>query len=354
MAGFLEENALYILIALAVAVAAFIAVFSAARRREQARQLASMNRALEVSARRLADMSQAMEARQERLRDTLENRMDELRRSNEARFENLRSEMSGRLDARLGESFRTVNAQLERVDKGLGEMRTLAAGVNDLSRIMTNARARGAWGEVQLRALISDALAPGQYLENAPVVPGNTERVEFAVIMPDSTGQKVLMAVDSKFPIETYLRLTDDASGGAAFERKLLEEAKRISTKYIKPPHTVDYAIMFLPAESLYAEAARRRGLVERIQNDYRVLVAGPATFAALLTSLRMGFSSIAIEKKSAEVMKALRGVQEEFDRYTEAVAKAGQRARQLEEELGAVEVRARAMARRLRNIEND
>lgn len=354
MAEFISDYALYIIGALAVlAVLICYAVVSGKRRREQEKMTASLNRALEISARRIMDMSQAMEARQDRLRDSLESRMDEMRRADDERYERMRSEMSGRLDARLGESFRTVNEQLERVDKGLGEMRSLAAGVSNLSRIMTNSRARGAWGEVQLRALITDMLAPGQFLENTPVVPGNSERVEFAVVMPDAAGAGTLLAVDSKFPIESYLRLEDDPSG-AGFERKLLEEAKRIATKYVKPPHTADCAVMFLPAESLYAEAARRRGLIERIQNEFRVLVSGPSTFAALLTSLRIGFGSVTVEKKSAEVMAALRGVREEFEKYSDTVARAGQRARQLEDELSAVEVRARAVARRLRDIETE
>lgn len=338
------------LLLIAAVVLAVIAAVANRRRRNMDRQLASMSRALENSARRVSEMSAAMEARQERLRETLDGRMDELRESNERRFEQLRHEVSGRLDVRLGESFRTVNEQLARVDKGLGEMRGLASGVSDLTKIMTNARARGFWGEVQLRALMEEMLSPGQYHENVAVAPGSTERVEFAIVMPDSSGTQTLMAVDSKFPIEAYLRLTDEQSG-AAFERRVLDEAKRISTKYVKPPHTVDYAVMFLPAESLYAEVARRRGLVERIQNEYRVLVSGPCTFSALLTSLRLGFRSVTIEKRGAEVMALLQGVQEEFAKYADTVSRAGQRARQLEDELNSVEVRARAVVRRLRDI---
>lgn len=339
----------------AVAVIAAMIAFaaSARRRRELDRQLAAINRALDMSVRRSAELSEGMEARQERLRSTLDLRMDEMRAADDVRFEQLRKEVSGRLDMRIGESFRAVNEQLARVDKGLGEMRGLAAGVSDLTKIMTNSRARGAWGEVQLRALIEDALSPGQYLENVPVAADASERVEFAVVMPDSSGEQVLMAVDSKFPVETYLRLEEDA-GGAAFERRVLDEAKRISTKYVKPPHTVDYAVMFLPAESLYAEAARRRGLVERVQNEYRVLISGPCTFAALLTSLRLGFRSAAIERRGAEVTALLRGVKDEFEKYADAIAKAGLRARQLEDELNSVEVRARAVSRKLRDVADE
>lgn len=353
MAEFLNEYGFYIFIALIAVLTAIVIVSSARRRRELDRQLAAMNRALEMSNRRAAELAQAMEMRQERLRGTLDERMEELRASNDMRFEQLRHEVSGRLDARLGDSFRTVNEQLARVDKGLGEMRSLAGGVNDLTRIMTNSRARGAWGETQLRALLEDMLAPGQYLENTPVEPGGAERVEFAIVMPDSRGETTLMAVDSKFPVETYLRLAENGTD-MAFERRVLDEAKRISTKYIKPPHTVDYAVMFLPAESLYAEVARRRGLVERIQNEFNVLVSGPCTFAALLTSLRLGFRSVTIERRGAEVMALLRSVQDEFVKYADTVARAGQRARQMEDELNSVEVRARAVVRKMRDISED
>lgn len=350
MAEFLGTYGFYIFLALVIALMAAIAAVSGRRRRELDRQLISMNRALEMSNRRVAELAQAMETRQDRLRGTLDERMEELRASNDMRFEQLRSEVSGRLDARLGDSFRTVNEQLARVDKGLGEMRGLAGSVGDLTKIMTNARARGAWGETQLRALLEDMLAPGQYLENAAVEPGSTERVEFAVVMPDSAGETALMAVDSKFPVESYLRLSE-AGSDAVFERRVLDEAKRISSKYVKPPHTVDFAVMFLPAESLYAEVARRRGLVERIQREFRVLISGPCTFAALLTSLRLGFRSVTIERRGAEVMALLRGVQDEFVKYADTVARAGQRARQLEDELNSVEVRARAVVRKMRDI---
>ena len=266
-------------------------------------------------------------------------------------FDQLRLDMTTRLDRRFSDSFRTVNEQLTRVDRGLGEMRALAADVGDLKRIMTNPRARGAWGEVQLRAILEDTLAPGQYLENVPVEAGASERVEFAIIMPEATGERVLLAVDSKFPVDSYLRLDDEE--GAAFEKRVLDEAKRIASKYIRPPHTTDYAVMFLPAESVYAEVARRRGLIQRVQNQQRVLVAGPATFAALLTSLRMGYRGLAIERRGAEVTALLQGVREQFGKYTQTVSHARQRARQLESELDALEVRARAVERSLRDMED-
>ena len=347
MAQFLEQYGGYLLAGV-FALALLWAL--AAGRRKTERQWTHLNRSLEQSSRRMAEMSQAMEGRQERLRDTLDQRMDSLQQNTNLQMEQLRREMSGGLDRRLGDSFRTVNEQLARVDKGLGEMQGLARSVGDMTKIMTNARARGAWGEVQLRGLMEEILSPGEYLENTPVVPGSTERVEFAVVMPGD--EKTLLAIDSKFPVESYLRM--DNAGGGDFEKRVLEEAKRISSKYVKPPYTTDYAVMFLPAESLYAEVARRRGLVERVQNECRVLISGPCTFAALLTSVKLGMRSVRIEKRGAEVLALLQGVQEEFSKYAETVAKAGQRARQLEDELNSVEVRARAVARRLRDISTD
>ena len=336
---------------LALAVVAAALIYSAWRRKKMERQLARMGRALEASMRRVGELASGMEQRQESLRGAVNERLDSLRDSNEQRFDQLRLDMSTRLDRRLGDSFRTVNEQLARVDRGLGEMRAMASDVGDLKKIMTNPRARGAWGEVQLRAILEDGLAPGQYLENVAVEKGATERVEFAIVMPEATGEQVLLAVDSKFPVESYRRMEDS---GAEFEKRVLEEAKRISTKYIRPPHTVDYAVMFLPAESVYAEAAQRRGLIERIQNEYRVLVSGPATFAALLTSLRQGYRGLAIERHGAEVMALLHGVQEEFGKYSDTVERARQRARQLENELDALGVRARAVQRSLRGLEEE
>lgn len=336
-------------IAAAAVICAAALIYSAVRRRRLERQLSRMSRAQDMSMRQISELSHSMEQRQENLRNSVNDRLDAMRDANDQRFDQLRLDMSTRLDRRLGDSFRTVNEQLARVDKGLGEMRSLAGDVGDLKKILTNPRARGAWGEVQLRGIIEDVLAPGQYLENTPVEKGATERVEFAIIMPEASGEQVLLAVDSKFPVESYLRL--DEKDGAAFEKRVLEEAKRISSKYIRPPHTMDYAVMFLPAESVYAEVARRRGLVERVQNEYRVLISGPATFVALLTSLRLGYRGLAIERHGAEVMALLHGVQDEFSKYAETVSRARQRARQLETDLDALEVRARAVERSLKDV---
>ena len=264
------------------------------------------------------------------------------------------------LENRLGESFKAVNEQLLRVYKGLGEMQSLAQGVGDLKKVLTNVKTRGVWGEVRLRALLEDCLSPGQYLENAQVTPGSMERVEFAIRLPAADGEGALLPVDSKFPQEDYLRLVEAAQAGDAegvraaqkqLENAVREQARRISDKYIKPPATTDYAVLFLPVESLYAEVARVDGLLEGLQNKYRVLVSGPSTFAALLTSLQMGFRTVALQKRSGEVLKLLAAVKEEFQKYGEAVQKARTRLEQASGDLDAIDTRARALNRKLRDV---
>ena len=242
------------------------------------------------------------------------------------------------LENRLGESFKAVNEQLSRVYKGLGEMQSLAQGVGDLKKVLTNVKTRGVWGEVRLRSLLEDCLSPGQYLENAQVTSGSMERVEFAIRLPAADGEGALLPVDSKFPQEDYLRLVEAAQAGDAegvraaqkqLENAVREQARRISDKYIKPP--ADHGLRrALPPRG---EPLRRGGARGRpaggLQNKYRVLVSGPSTFAALLTSLQMGFRTVALQKRSGEVLKLLAAVKEEFQKYGEAVQKARTRLEQ-------------------------
>lgn len=341
---------LWIALAASVVAAAAICIIvlrADRRRRETQRRLSRMERTAELALKRIGEVGESVAGRQERLRDTLEERMDALDLKNGEAAEALRRELGSRLEERL----RTVNEQLARVDRGLGEMKSLSEGMDRLTKTMLNPRDRGAWGETQLKALLDQLLAPDQYLENTPVAPGASERVEFALILPDSDGKRILMPVDSKFPVESYLRLREDGSTDPAFERRVLEEAKRIGSKYRRPPYTTDYCLMFLPSEGLYAEVAKRRGLTERILNEYRVLISGPSTFAALLTSLQAGYRSVRVEQKSAEVIDLLRSAREEFGRYAESVEKAEQRARQLEDALNEIGVRARAVERSLRDL---
>ena len=313
---------------------------------------------------RLNAVSALNENRLEQMRRTLDERLDALARLNDQKLEQMRKTVSEKLEStlenRLGQSFRLVNEQLARVHKGLGEMQTLAQGVGDLKKVLTNVKTRGVWGEVRLRALLEDALSPGQYLENAQVRPGTQERVEFAIRLPAADGEGALLPVDSKFPQEDYLRLVDAAQSGDAnavraarkqLENAVREQARRIREKYVAPPATTDYAVLFLPVESLYAEVARADGLLESLQNTCRVLVAGPSTFAALLTSLQMGFRTVALQKRSGEVLELLSAVQEEFQKYGEAVRKARTRLEQATGDLDFIDTRARALGRKLRDV---
>lgn len=313
---------------------------------------------------RLNAVSALNENRLEQMRRTLDERLDAIARLNDQKLEQMRKTVSEKLEStlenRLGQSFRLVNEQLARVHKGLGEMQTLAQGVGDLKKVLTNVKTRGVWGEVRLRALLEDSLSPGQYLENAQVRPGTQERVEFAIRLPAADGEGALLPVDSKFPQEDYLRLVDAAQSGDAegvraarkqLENAVREQARRIREKYVAPPVTTDYAVLFLPVESLYAEVARADGLLESLQNTCRVLVAGPSTFAALLTSLQMGFRTVALQKRSGEVLELLSAVQEEFQKYGDAVRKARTRLEQATGDLDFIDTRARALSRKLRDV---
>ncbi len=294
--------------------------------------------------------------------DTLESRLNALRASNESQLGEVRAIVTEKLDARLNESFKLVNRQLADVHAGLGQMRELAGEFADLRRVLGGVKTRGVWGEMQLRSLLKEILAPGQYIENAAIPAGSQTRVEFAVRMPALDGE-ALLPIDSKFPQEDFLRLTEASAAGdparieacaAKLERSLADQAKMISEKYIRPPQTGDFAVMFLPVESLYAEAVRRPGLCERLQSQYRVLVAGPNTLAALLTSLRMGFRSVTLEQRSGEVLKLLAAVRTEFAKYEESVANVRKRLQQTSEAIDAMDVRARKLSRSLRDISEE
>ena len=265
------------------------------------------------------------------------------------------------LDRRLNESFAQVSQRLEQVYRGLGEMQSLAVGVGDLKRVLTNVKTRGIWGEMQLGSLMSAMLAPGQYEENVAVVPGSAERVEFAVRLPGRADEPLYLPIDSKFPQEDYLRLQEasQAADAAAVEEarkglsaQLRQEAKRISGKYIKPPHTTDFAVMFLPVEGLYAEAVQQPDLMESIQRDYRVVVAGPSTFSALLNALQMGFRTLSIEKRSSEVWRLLGAVKADFGRFGDVLEKTRQRLQQASESIDSAFVRTRSIQKKLGEVE--
>lgn len=270
------------------------------------------------------------------VRKLVDDRLSAIQQDNADKLEKIRAavdeRLEGTLERRLGESFKLVSERLEQVHKGLGEMQSLSAGVTDLKRVMSNVKARGVWGEWQLAALLQEMLAPGQYVANAQVKPSSAERVEFAVRLPgaDDDGP-VLLPIDSKFPQEDYQRLVaamdaGDAeavrAAGAELEMALKRSAKEIRDKYIAPPRTTEFAIMFLPTESLFAEALRRPGLVESLQRDLRVAVAGPTTLAAYLNSLQMGFRTLAVQKRSGEVWSALGDIRKRFDAFGELLVK--------------------------------
>jgi DNA recombination protein RmuC len=302
------------------------------------------------------------------LQETVDGRLQELRSSNERKLDQMREvvdeKLQSTLEKRLGESFKLVGDRLEAVQQGLGEMRNLASGVGDLKKVLTNVKARGTWGEVQLGALLDQILSPDQFDRNVKPRPDSGEMVEFAIRLPgpnDDPKQCVWLPIDSKFPQEDYLRLVEASDKGdvaavqqaqSALIRSIQDSAKDVSAKYLNPPFTTDFAILFLPTEGLYAEALRHPGLVERLQREHRIVVAGPTTLAAVLNSLRIGFRTLAIEQRSSEVWKVLGAVKTEFTKFGEVLAKVK---RQLDTAGRTIEetgVRTRAMERRLRSVE--
>lgn len=312
----------------------------------QAREINNLSRSLSDSMRQVAELSGALDARMEALTRTNDEKLSEMRRM-----------VGEKLEGRLSESFRVVNSQLADVHRGIGEMRDLAQNVTDLKKVLGNVKTRGVWGEMQLRGILSEMFAPEQYIENAAIPEGSAARVEFALKIPGAGDSAALLPIDSKFPQEDYLRLMDAEAAGdqderarcaRQLERALMEQAKIISEKYIRPPQTVDFAVMFLPVEGLYAEAARSAGLIERIQMKYRVLIAGPATLCALLTSLQMGLRSSELEKRSGEILQLFEELRADFARFQEGIVRARQRLNQAESELDALETRARKISKKL------
>lgn len=328
--------------------------------------LLSLSRSMGSASTTLTGVSDSMEQRQERMRREMEEKLDALKTSTDSRLtamaDKLGGDMQQAIETRLGESFRAVSGELEKVYKGLGEMQALAQNVGDLKRVMTGVKTRGVWGEVRLKALLEDGLPPGSYIENACVREGSLERVEFAVKMPGKgDGQCVLLPIDSKFPVEDQQRLLSAREKGDAEEEKkcrkalesaIIEQAKRISSKYILPPLTTDFAIMFLPTESLYAEILMIDGLTEKLQSTYKVLPVGPTNLAALLSCLQMGFRSIAVEKRSGEILSMLGGVRREFDSFGEVIDKARTHLEQAAGDLDNVGTRTRAVSKKLSDME--
>jgi DNA recombination protein RmuC len=336
-----------------------------ARSAEQ--QANSLKRFADVLGEQLRALSDATERRVIEMRTAVEQKLQAIQNDNEKKLEQMRQTVDEKLHAtleqRLGESFKQVAERLEQVQLGLGEMRTLAQGVGDLKRVLTNVKSRGVFGEVQLAALLEQVFTPDQYAINVATVPGSNERVEFAVRLPGRSddGAPVWLPMDAKFPREDYERLLDaqdradkeaaDAAG-RALEIRIRDEARTIAAKYLAPPHTTDFAILFVPTEGLYAELLRRPGLMEALQREHRVSLAGPTTLLAMLNSLQMGFRTLALEKRSSEVWKVLGAVKTEFSRFGEVLAKTRKKLEEATNTIDAASVRTRAIDRQLRVVE--
>jgi DNA recombination protein RmuC len=302
----------------------------------------------------------------ESVRGIVDLRLQELQKDNAQQIERMRAtvdeKLQGTLEKRLGESFKLVSERLEKVHQGLGAMQQLASDVGGLQRVLTNVKTRGGWGEVQLGALLEQLLTPEQFDHNVQTRDESGERVDYAIKLPgEGNGAAVWLPIDAKFPMEDYQRLiTAQESGDSVLtdgamkdlETQLRKSAKDICAKYINPPKTTDFALMFLPTEGLYAEAIRRVGLVEQVQRDCRVVFAGPTTLAALLNSLQMGFRTLAIQKRSSEVWNLLAGVKTEFAKFGDALSKVKDKLDQASSDMDKVAVRSRAITKKLRDVE--
>ena len=332
----------------------------------QQQQEATLRRFAETLTDQLRLLSDANERRLTEVRQAVETRLAALQDGNEKKLEQMRATVDEKLHAtleqRLGESFKQVADRLEQVHKGLGEMQTLARDVGSLNRVLTNVKTRGIFGEVQLAGLLEQVFTPEQYATNVATVPGSNDRVEFAVRLPGRKDDAPLwLPIDAKFPREDYERLLDaheraDAPAmeisARAIETRLRLEARSIRDKYLAPPHTTDFAILFLPTEGLYAEALRRPGLSEALQREFKVVLAGPTTLLATLNSLQMGFRTLALEKRSAEVWEVLGAVKTEFSKFGDVLAKTKKKLEEASNTIDQAATRTRAMVRQLKSVE--
>ncbi|SNS74526.1 DNA recombination protein RmuC [Noviherbaspirillum humi] len=333
-------------------------------RQEQAAALKRFGDTLALS---LSTLTESNAQRMNEIRSTLETRIRDMQADNGTRLEEMRKTVDEKLHAtlehRLGESFKLVSDRLEKVHQGLGEMQQLAIGVGDLKRVLTNVKSRGTWGEVQLEMLLEQMLTPDQFGKNVETVPGSGERVEFAIRLPGHGEGRppVWMPIDAKFPKEQYERLLEAAeradtdgmtAAGRELDKAVRLQAKTISEKYLSPPLTTDFAIMFLPTEGLYAEVMRRPGLADDLQRACRISIAGPSTLLALLNSLQMGFRSIALEKRSSEVWQVLGAVKTEFAKFGDVLTATRNSLERAAKNIEQAETRSRQMARKLKSVE--
>ncbi|MFN3739835.1 MAG: DNA recombination protein RmuC [Thermodesulfovibrionales bacterium] len=322
---------------------------------------------LELFGGQLSNLTQSNEQRLERLRETVEERLRLLQDENAKKLDQMRElvdkELHATLEKRLGESFKLVSDRLEQVHKGLGEMQALASSVGDLKKVLSNVKTRGILGEIQLGALLEQILTPEQYVKNFATKKGSNERVEFAIKLPgrDGSGRFVYLPVDAKFHEADYKRLIDAYEGGdhnmieeaaKQLELQIKMSAKEIRDKYLDPPNTTDFAIMFLPVEGLYAEVLRRPGLFESLQRDYRVTITGPTTLAAFLNSLQMGFRTLAIEKRSTEIWELLGAVKQEFSKFGDLLDKTHKKLLEASNTIEDAARKTRSIERKLRNVQ--
>jgi DNA recombination protein RmuC len=330
-------------------------------------QDASLKRLGDGLAEQLRVLAEGNERRLGEVRVAVETRLAALQQSNETRLEQMRATVDEKLHAtleqRLGESFRQVADRLDQVHRGLGEMQTLARDVGSLNRVLTNVKTRGVFGEVQLAALLEQVFTREQYATNIATVPGSNERVEFAIRLPGQRedGAPLWLPIDAKFPREDYERLLEaheraDVAAmehaAKAIETRLKAEARSIRDKYLAPPHTTDFGILFVPTEGLYAEALRRPGLVQALQREHKVMLAGPTTLLATLTSLQMGFRTLALERRSAEVWEVLGAVKTEFGKFGDVLAKTRKKLEEATSTIDAAQTRTQVMTRRLKSVE--
>jgi DNA recombination protein RmuC len=328
---------------------------------------AALARLSDVLAEQLRLLGEGNERRQSEMRQAVESRLQLLQEGNEKKLEQMRAtvdeKLQSTLEQRLGQSFQLVAERLEQVHKGLGEMQGLARDVGSLNRVLINVKTRGMFGEVQLAALLEQVFTPEQYARNVQTVPGSNERVDFAIRFPGrrEVGAPLWLPIDAKFPREDYERLleaqerADPAAmeaAASAIEARLRNEALSIRSKYISAPYTTDFAILFVPTEGLYAEALRRAGLVQALQTEHRVMLAGPTTLLATLNSLQMGFRTLAIERRSAEVWQVLGAVKTEFAKFGDVLTLTKKKLAEASRQIESAETRTRVMARQLRGVE--
>lgn len=334
-------------------------------REEMAANRQESTRNIDAFTQQLLVLTQMNEQKLEKVREVVETRLKDLQEDNSQKLEKMREtvdeKLHSTLEKRLGESFKVVSERLEKVHEGLGEMQSLASGVGDLKKVLTNVKTRGTWGEIQLATQLEQFLAPEQYEKNVATKQGSRDTVEFAIKLPGRGDNTVYIPIDAKYPKEDYDRLLEAQERGdgaaveesaKAMENRIRLEAKKIRDKYIDPPYTTDFAIMYLSTEGLYAEVLRRPGVCDILQREFRVMIAGPTTIAAVLNSLQMGFRTLAVEKRAGEVWQLLGSVKNEFVKFGDILDKTHTRLKQASDEIESAARKSRTIERRLKNVQ--